>query len=203
MKPITSGFCADGRAAKTERGRARGAAQQRATADPEPVDHDCPSSVATVGLRRGQQAVCQRFGRQMPRIWAIPSARRRQRVCNPASCMLFGRWHPFCMQVASDADRHPDPCSDPGRKARHRDRRRHPERHAPARPQARRDQPGPAARRVAHAGARGTAPAHHLGPDRHAAAQGRRRLEGDARRGREPVRRHGRDGGDLRAAVPP
>ena len=38
------------------------------------------------------------------------------------------------------------------------------------------------------------------GPDRHAAAQGRRGLQGDARAGREPVRRHGRDGGDLRAA---
>ncbi len=96
--------------------------------------------------------------------------------------------------------RHALRLSNPRRKTRQRHRRRHPRWFAEARYPARRDQPGAAARRVAHAGARGAAAAHDQRLDRYAPAQGRGGLQGDARAGRESVRRDGRDGGDLCAA---
>src|SRR5439155_10302471 len=85
-------------AGKTEYSGAGGAPQQSATSQPQLVDHVRPLSSATGGQGPGSKRCASNFRRQMPVIRAFSPLGAASLYAIWRDCMLFGRWHPFCMQ---------------------------------------------------------------------------------------------------------
>src|SRR5260370_28541936 len=101
MKPITSGFCADACPASPNAAAPAALPNRARRPNLNPLTMIAPSSVAVSGLNpreRSPSVVPAIWGGKCPGFGPFRPRAAGGLYAISAICMLFARWHPFCMQ---------------------------------------------------------------------------------------------------------